>query len=457
MKGLVPPDCSALAKMFKRHRPAPFPWGSTQLPVAWIYNCCRELGHGWRERMWCPMLSFWYCVLKQMHGGVSLRMLEHMAYMDGDATGSGARDGADLTRARQRLPNALFQCALWELGTGSTARAQKLFAGLRVAFLDGIVFRAPRTRPNLDAFDASINWTGFTRWPLVRAVMVSCGCTGQILDVELGGWQDAERALLRPVLDRLRPGFLIVADRGFCSLMALWYVQQRAGHMLCRMHQTRRKRKWRAIGPGDYLCCWPKKGLRFTRCAEWRALAPQVEQDLWVRVIERTVVKPGYRPLRLTLATTLLDLKKYSAAELIALYFQRWGIECDFRTLKCDYGVQRLTAKTPHTVYNEILSAAVAFSLVAIERAQAGNADARRLSARTARLLILHMASRARFASKQKQRELHKRLLQEIRLATVPMQVRPPEPRAIVHYGQRYPSLTISRHRWRQDYLKGTA
>ena len=39
----------------------------------------------------------------------------------------------------------------------------------------------------------------------------------------------------------------------------------------------------------------------------------------------------------------------------------------------------------------------------------------------------------------------------------VPVQERPPEPRAIVHSARRYPNLKISRERWRSEFLKCSA
>lgn len=434
-----------------------FPFGEQLLSAAWILHVCRNSGHTWRRRQWTPVVTFWACILKQLHSGAGARFLEHLAYFKSFCTGEGARDGADFCRARFRLPSELFRAALLKLDRCFPPGAARCFNGLRVVFVDGLVLRTPRTRANQQAFSTGQNERGPSQWPLVRALLLVCAGSGTILDVIVDGYQNSERKFFRQMLQRLEPGLLLVGDRGFCSCIALWFIRKRGGHMLCRLHQSRRRQTWQAIGPRDFISRWPKKELRYTRSREWRELTDQVEHDLWIRIIERTVFRKGYRAVKIALVTTLLDPKKYPADDLVKLYFERWNIECDFRTLKADYGIKQLSAKTPTAVRNELLSAAVAITIVCLEKANAGDGQARRLSSRTTLKLILTVAEMATYASVPRARELRQKLLKELRLTAQPLQQRPPEPRAVVQHHRRYPSLSTSRPQWRDDYLRELA
>lgn len=439
-----------------KNRPLFFAPGEAFCPADWIRQECRLLGHRWRDRMWEPVLTFWACILKQMQNGCGARWMEHWAALHDVADGNQRRDGADFTRARSRLPEHLFYAALRKLYAALRPGARKLMGKWVVLIADGTTFRAPDTPANRAELGVSRNALGNTRWPLLRAVLLTCAGSGAVADLAVGGFQVSERSLLKQLLDRLAPGFLVIADRGFCSFLALWHARRKGSHVLCRLHQTRRRHNGQRIGYNEYLCRWPKKGLRFTRCRAWQAVAGEVKEDLWVRIIERAIIRRGYRRMRLTLVTTLLDAEAYPANELLKLYVGRWDVEVDIRSLKADFGLARLTAKTPAVARKEVLSGMLACNLVCLWKAKTGD-DPRARSSRTTRTLVLWMAERMAEASHARLLALERILIREIRRAVIPLQPRPPQPRLIVGRLTYYGFLRIPRKEWHRKYLASSA
>ncbi len=96
---------------------------------------------------------------------------------------------------------------------------QAFFAGLR-----GSTFELPDEADNAQAFgcpSSSAVTAGHAGYPQARcAVLIECE-THAILGANVGAFCEGERGLAAPLLSRLAPGMLCMADRGFNSF-ELW-------------------------------------------------------------------------------------------------------------------------------------------------------------------------------------------------------------------------------------------
>src|SRR5207302_531962 len=100
-------------------------------------------------------------------------------------------------------------------------------------------------------------------------------------------------------------------------------------------------------------------------CSEARRKHPHLPTHFDVRAIRYQ--RKGYPPR--ILLTSLVDAKQYPAAELRALYHERWEIELGFGELKTDM-LQRLEAirsKSPNAVTQELWGLLLAYNLVRLE------------------------------------------------------------------------------------------
>ena len=80
---------------------------------------------------------------------------------------------------------------------------------------------------------------------------------------------------------------------------------------------------------------------------QWEALP----QSITLREVRRTIKRNGFRPIVVTIVTTLLDAEAYPADELIELRLTRWMIETNIRHLKITLKMDELKWKKHSTAY----------------------------------------------------------------------------------------------------------
>ena len=133
----------------------------------------------------------------------------------------------------------------------------------------------------------------------------------------MGRYAEGETTLAHEVLAALRPGMLCLADRQFFG-HALWLAATATGaDLLWRVKHNLRLPREAVLADGSYLTTvYPSDKDRRHRTGGVR-----------VRVVEyRLEGVAGAEPLY-RLVTTILDPAQAPAAELAALYHERWEIE----------------------------------------------------------------------------------------------------------------------------------
>ncbi len=90
----------------------------------------------------------------------------------------------------------------------------------------------------------------------------------------------------------------------------------------------------------------------------------QLPASITVREVRRTVKRNGFRPITVTVVTTLLDADAYPADELIELRLTRWMVETNIRHLKITLGMDVLKCKTLDGVRKERLIFLLLYNLI---------------------------------------------------------------------------------------------
>jgi hypothetical protein len=219
------------------------------------------------------------------------------------------------------------------------------YAGLRLVAIDGSNFEVPDEADNAAAFGYPGSRTGHAAYPQAQcAVLVECA-THAILGANLGPYRAAEWDLCQPLLARLGPGLLCLADRGFNGY-AHWKAARDTGaHLLWRCVANRQLPVVQALDDGSYLSAlYPNAKSRLSRTGE-----------ITVRVIEYALPGVPDAQERYRLVTTLLDPAQAPALELATLYHERWEVEGVFDELKTHLAQRRRTlrSKTPEGVRQE--------------------------------------------------------------------------------------------------------
>lgn len=194
----------------------------------------------------------------------------------------------------------------------------------RVVSLDGSTLDVADTVKNEEAFGRPSASRGRSGFPQIRFVSLVENGTHVLFGSKMSHYRTSEATLAKEVVQTLRPGMLCLADRYFYGF-ALWSASRRTGAALV----------WR-VNKKLILPC--RKRLRDGSYLS-KVYASPKDRDrdkngVAVRVIEYRLegiadAEPLYR-----LITTILDPDQASAAELAALYHERWEIESALDELK---------------------------------------------------------------------------------------------------------------------------
>lgn len=256
-----------------------------------------------------------------------------------------------ISKARTRLgpkPLAqLFARACVPLATPATAGA--FYRGRRLLSMDGATIDVADTPANAQVFGRAGTGRGDgSAFPQLRMLAIAeCG-THAIVAAAMDSYDVGEVTLAKGLVTAaLRPGMLVLADRGFTAF-PLWDKASRTGADLL----------WRAKGNAvlPVLERHDDGSYRSELVATEDKRARQ--NVLTVRVVEYAIDdegRPGAKDTSYRLVTTILDPAEAPAEELAALYAQRWEIESTFDELKTHQRGPRviLRSRTPEGVYQE--------------------------------------------------------------------------------------------------------
>jgi len=218
----------------------------------------------------------------------------------------------------------------------------------RLVSIDGTCVDVPDSVANDERFGrpGSGRGQGVGAFPQLRLVgLGECG-THAMIKFAYGPLADGERTLAASVLERLAPGMLCLADRGFYSY-GLWKQASKSGAQLVwRMKSNARLPVHERLTDGSYL----------TLIADREDTQAE---PLQARVIEYTIdepASPSVEPQRYRLLTTILDPEHAPAAEIAPLYAERWEFENALDELKVHQRGPRvvLRSKTPELVIQEL-------------------------------------------------------------------------------------------------------
>ena len=219
------------------------------------------------------------------------------------------------------------------------------YGGLRLVSVDGSTMEVADEAANDQAFGRPGTSRGESAFPQLRFVSLVENGTHVLFGTRHAPYATGEVTLAKVVMSALRKGMLCLADRNFFGF-PLWVQARSTGaELLWRIKAKAQLPVEQLLPDGSYLS-------RFYASAQDRR---HQRNGQTVRVIEYRLqgvsdAEPIYR-----LVTTLLDPTRAPAAELAALYHERWGIETALAELKTHLRGAKLVlrSKTPDLVRQE--------------------------------------------------------------------------------------------------------
>lgn len=364
-----------------------------------IRRVCHSVGHVWRKRTLDPATTLHLFALQILHGNTACPHVPRLGAVDcsGEAYG----------QARQRLPLTVYQRllgAIRERLLGSPTLDDGRWHGHRTFLVDGTGVSMPDTPELQKTFGQPGEQKPGCGFPVMHLLAMFHAATGLLLNVVASPLRTHDMSRVGRLHPDLAAGDILVGDRGFCSFAHLALVTIRRVFGVFRVHQRqivdfrprrrsasrsqkRRQRhrptsRWlKRLGRHDQLVEYVRpKSRPAWMSAEAYAALPEA---ITVRELRYTIAVPGRRTRVVTLATTLLDEKRYPAAEVAALYGQRWQIETNLRHLKQTLRMDTLHCKTSAGVKKELVMYAVIYNLVRLvmrEASQRQNVPVERIS-----------------------------------------------------------------------------
>lgn len=289
---------------------------------------------------------------------------EHVAELTGQRL-----SGSALSQRRQLLNWQLFEQILDLVLTRRAdihRHPRAFYKGWRLLGVDGSRLAMTNTAQILAGFRKAVSRRLKAAFAQINVVvLVELGLHNPVA-VEIGRDQESELALGVRLLQRLGAGDLLLADRlyGVQKIVAqlLAMLRRQDAQFLVRVRTNLKVRVLQTLADGSArieIMTRDPKGKK---------------ESLTLREVSGRVRGRNGKQTSVRLWTSLLDAKKYPAAELLALYAQRWEVEITFKELKVEMRGRShdvLAAQTPATAAQEIAALLLALAVLVEVRCDA--------------------------------------------------------------------------------------
>ncbi len=280
------------------------------------------------------------------------------------------------------------------------------------------------------------NQHGTAAYPQVRGIYLLECATHLLVDALFRPYRPHELQGAFALLRSIRPGMLVLLDRGFHSARLIQVIRALRAHVLGRLARNVVPRYLRQLSDGTYLAyLYPEDDT-----------GKQLGRPLLVRIIAYTIndpQRPGHGEVH-RLVTTLLNPRTVGATALILCSHERWEIETaiddlDTHQRLCDY---TLRAQTPDGVEQElygILLGYYAVRALMLQAAEQVGLDSDRLSFTHAITLVTDALHEFQQTAPEQREDLTQRLLTDLRDPLLPLRRLRRNPRVCQQAGSQFP------------------
>jgi hypothetical protein len=274
-------------------------------------------------------------------------LLEGIQWLVEPGAGINVAGNSGISQARARLGwepvRQLHDEVVRPVAVAATKGAW--YRAWRLISVDGSTLDVADEKGNNEAFGRPGASRGESAYPKIRFVSLVENGTHVLFGSRMADYATSEVALAKTVLPSLGRGMLCLADRGFFGFEMWKQAAATGADLLWRVRKNIHLPCEKRLPDGSYL----------SRIYPSQQDQRRGRNGIVVRVIEyRLEGVEGAEPLY-RLATTILDHELAPAAELAALYHERWKIETAFDELKTHLRGAHLVlrSKTPELVRQE--------------------------------------------------------------------------------------------------------
>ncbi len=344
---------------------------------------------------------------------------------------------SSVTQARERLGSEpirwLFERCAETWAHGSARR--HAWRGLAVYGVDGTTIRLPDSDANREHFGHHVSSRGESGYPMSRLVTLMALRSHLLAAARFGPQSASEVSYARELWPLIPDESLTIVDRNFLSAAVLIPIAAHGHrrHWLIRAKSDTTWKTIRSLRRGDWL-------VEKEVSSEARAADPSLPKRWEMRAIRYQ--RRGFKPQ--TLLTSMTDPVAYPAAEVVALYHERWEIELGYDEVKTVMLEREETtrSKTPRGVTQELWGLALAYNLVRLEMeriADEAGVTPDRISFKSALMYIEHALLTLSLASAGRIPEHLRRLREDVAHFILPKRRQRSYPRAVKIKMSNYP------------------
>lgn len=350
-------------------------------------------GHQYRQRVFCPLVTLWAWLSQCLSQDKSLNEAVSRIVAHRVSTGLPAcsASSASYSDARSRFPLPVMARMAKEIGTNVHNSAENAWhwRGREVFLADGTGLSMPDTPENQAVFPQIKSIKQGLGFPVMRAVALISLPTGAVVDFAYAaheGKGTGEGTLLRGMLDTLKSGDIVVADRFYPSYRTVGAMLDRGIDIVSVSHQSRDVDFSAGIqlGDRDHIVEWHKPP--FSRRSMSREEYDRLPDSMPVREFVINIEGRSGGSEEAIVVATITD-PTVPQDELSELYWRRWHAELDLRSIKQSMHLDVLRCKTPAMVEKEIFAHLLAYNLlrgVMTESAKRAGTTPRHLSVKGA-------------------------------------------------------------------------
>jgi len=324
----------------------------------------------YRKRIYTPMIVIWAFFSQILDGDCSCRKVAArvLAFLvsQGEPIWHASRSG--YCHAKKRLKTNVFVRLVRKIGqeTSNKANPEQLWCGRKVKVFDGSSLLMEDTPQNQKQFPQWVNAKPGCGFPIARWAAMFCLTTGVVLEIYLDPMSVNERVMFRRFYQNLSPGDIVLADRGGCSFYDIAMLKEIGVDSVFRIHASKKVdfSKGTILSIEDHTLTWKKPAFSNKKHALSLEEYKKLPETIFVREIDVTFSRPGYRSKKVVLATTLTDSSIYNKEILMELYFRRWEAEVNLRHLKTTLKMEMIRAKTPDMFRKAVWAHLLVYNLI---------------------------------------------------------------------------------------------
>lgn len=359
-------DFSAVRSKFATDSALPF---GRILTREYVLSVLEDEGHEYRQGVFCPLVTLWGWLSQCTSQDKSLNEAVTRILANRVVAGLPAcsASSASYSNARTRFPLSAMRRMAKEVGrkVHDSAADAWHWRGREVYLADGTGLSMPDTPENQLAFPQIKTVAKGLGFPTMRAVALISLSTGAVVDFDCApheGKGTGEGTLLQGMLDTLKRGDILVADRYYPSYLTVGALQRRGVDMVSISHQARAVdfSKGIQLGEKDHIVEWHKPVYRKWMNAEEYAKLPDT---ILVREFVIDIDGRDGEREQAVVISTMTD-PSIPQEELSDLYWRRWNCELDLRSIKQSMHLDVLRCKTPEMCRKEIHVHLLAYNLL---------------------------------------------------------------------------------------------